>query len=164
MIGGRIEAVLSDVDGVLTPNLLVFSGDDEIAKTFHVRDGHGTMLLRRAGIVVALVTGRDDAAMRRRADTLGLAWHIARAGNDKGKIVRQLARAQRFDLARTVFIGDDTTDLAAFAQVGWPVAVADAEGPIRAAARRVTRNAGGAGAYREVVDWVLAAEARYNNR
>ena len=154
MITGEIKAVLSDVDGVLTPNRLDFGGDQPL-KTFHVRDGHGAVMLRKAGIYCALVTGRDDIAMQQRATALQLPWEIASAKRDKATIVRELLAAQNIDLAQTVFVGDDITDLGAFAIVGWPVAVADSEAPIRRAARRVTRNIGGHGAFREVVDWIL---------
>lgn len=155
MINSPIVAVFSDVDGVLTDNRLSFASDAP-AKRFHVRDGHGVMLLRQAGIYCAWISGRDDVAMRQRAAELKIDWFIASTKQDKGQLLLSLLKQKKIAAAQTIFLGDDTTDLAAFAQVGWPVAVADADPLVCRAARRVTRRAGGNGAFREVVDWVLA--------
>ncbi|RMF13540.1 MAG: HAD family hydrolase [Candidatus Dadabacteria bacterium] len=154
MITGPIECVLSDVDGVWTDNRLWFGGDAPL-KVFDVRDGHGAVMLRKRGLPVAFVTGRNDLAMRQRAEELGVDWEFANRERPKGVIVRELLARYGVDAARTVFVGDDLTDLAAFAEVGWPVAVADAEVAVRRAARRVTRARGGHGAFREVVRWIL---------
>jgi 3-deoxy-D-manno-octulosonate 8-phosphate phosphatase (KDO 8-P phosphatase) len=56
-----------------------------------------------------------------------------------------------------VYVGDDWIDLAPMARVGLPVAVANAIPEVKAAAVAVTSQAGGAGAVREVCDWILHA-------
>jgi 3-deoxy-D-manno-octulosonate 8-phosphate phosphatase (KDO 8-P phosphatase) len=155
MIPARIVGLFCDVDGVLTPNLLSFGGGAP-QKAFHVRDGHGLVLLGRAGISLGFLTGRDDPSAHARAAELGIEVRTASNGRNKGECLRDWLQELRLDPAATVFVGDDVTDLAAFRVVGWPVAVADAHPAVRRAARRVTRACGGAGALREVADWVLA--------
>lgn len=154
MIPDPIDALFCDVDGVLTAGGLSMSGDG-LRKTFHVRDGRGLVRLAEVGLLVALVTGRDDAAASARAVELGLPLHVARDAGDKARIVGDLLKAAHLSAERAVFLGDDEPDLVAMAAVGWPVAVADADVSVRRIARRVTRACGGQGAVREVADWIL---------
>ena len=166
MIPAKVSAVICDVDGVLTPNRLGFADTADIRKSFHVRDGHGLVKLQRAGVKVAWVTGRDDAATHQRASELGIEVRVVPHGTSKTEPVRELIATWGLKEAEVVFVGDDTTDLAAFEVVGWPVAVADAVPAVRQAARRVTTVGGGEGAIREVVDWILerrTAGSRPNN-
>ena len=61
-----VRVAFFDVDGVLTDGGLYFSEAGETLKRFHTLDGHGIKLLQQAGIVPAVVTGRDSAALRLR--------------------------------------------------------------------------------------------------
>jgi len=45
-----IRLLVLDVDGVLTDGRLYFGARGEALKVFHVRDGHGIVALRRAGV------------------------------------------------------------------------------------------------------------------
>jgi 3-deoxy-D-manno-octulosonate 8-phosphate phosphatase KdsC-like HAD superfamily phosphatase len=57
-------------------------------------------------------------------------------------------------------MGDDITDLPAFAEVGFSAAPADAVPEVLAAAQHVTTAGGGKGAVREVCDLIRAALSR----
>jgi len=74
-----------DVDGTLTDGRLWFNGDGEALKAFHVHDGQGLRLLEDHGIAVALITARDSAAARARADDLRLSSVFP---GGKGKLSR----------------------------------------------------------------------------
>jgi 3-deoxy-D-manno-octulosonate 8-phosphate phosphatase (KDO 8-P phosphatase) len=71
----RIRVVLLDADGVMTDGGLYVSADEERvteARRFHVHDGLGIHMLRRADLVVAVVSGKVSAPVRRRAEALGI--------------------------------------------------------------------------------------------
>jgi len=73
-----IRLVVLDVDGVLTDGSLFYSGDGEEYKRFSVRDGLAIRLLLRAGIQVAVISGRPSVAVLARCSAaLPL---LARAG------------------------------------------------------------------------------------
>jgi 3-deoxy-D-manno-octulosonate 8-phosphate phosphatase (KDO 8-P phosphatase) len=152
----RIRLLVLDVDGVLTDGRLWFGADGEALKAFHVRDGAGIKAALAAGIEVAIISGRRSAAVERRAAELGLR-HVQQGCEDKGAALRTLAATLGVPLTAVACVGDDTPDLAMLALAALPVAVADAHPAVLAAARHVTRAAGGAGAVREVCDLLLGA-------
>jgi hypothetical protein len=68
----RMALMGFDVDGVLTDGTLYFGpGGDEI-KGFSSLDGHGLKMLQRAGIEVAIISGRSSQALAQRAENLGI--------------------------------------------------------------------------------------------
>ena len=75
----KIKLLLLDVDGVLTDGGIVMDNRGEEIKRFDVRDGHGIRLLLRAGIQVALITGRKSKVVSHRARDLGIRMVYQRA-------------------------------------------------------------------------------------
>ena len=65
-----IRLLVLDVDGVLTDGRLYFSSRGEELKCFHVRDGAGIVRLLRAGIQVAVISGRNSRAVEKRMGEL----------------------------------------------------------------------------------------------
>ncbi|MCH8192676.1 MAG: hypothetical protein IIA65_01505, partial [Planctomycetes bacterium] len=53
-----IDWIISDVDGVLTDGTILLGADGSEQKRFHLQDGHGIRLWRRAGGDMALLSGR----------------------------------------------------------------------------------------------------------
>lgn len=155
-LAARIRLLVLDVDGVLTDGRLWFGPDGEALKAFHVRDGVGIKALLGAGIEVAIISGRRSAALERRAAELGVR-HVEQGCDNKAQALRALTAALGVPQDCTACVGDDTPDLPMMALVALPIAVADAHADVLAAARHVTRAAGGAGAVREVCDLLLDA-------
>ena len=154
-----IRLLVLDVDGVLTDGRLYFGPDGETLKVFHVRDGLGVKLLQRAGIAVAVVSGRSSAALASRCRELAIA-HVVQAASDKLAAVAQLARELKLDMQEIACVVDDTSDLPLVAAVGLAFAVRDAHPEVRRAARLVTRLPGGRGAVREACDWLVRHAAK----
>ena len=154
----RVRLLALDVDGVLTDGRLYLSAAGEELKVFHVRDGSGLVALQRAGISVAIVSGRDSAAVVRRAAELGIA-HVRQGVADKGAELERLLASLGVAPEATACVGDDTPDLPMLRRAGLAVAVADAHPSVLAAARWVTPSPGGRGAVRDVCDLLLSARA-----
>ena len=145
-----------DVDGTLTDGRIVLDAEGRESKFFHVRDGQGLVLLRKAGVQVAFVTARPGAVAARRAGELGVDCH-AEVG-DKLAFVRELAQRQQLSMAQVCFMGDDLADLAVMREAGLAAAPADAHGWILQHAHWRSTLGGGHGAARELCDLVLAAQ------
>jgi 3-deoxy-D-manno-octulosonate 8-phosphate phosphatase (KDO 8-P phosphatase) len=154
----RIRLLVMDVDGVLTDGRLYLSAAGEELKVFHVRDGSGLVALQRAGIATAIVSGRDSAAVVRRAGELGIA-HVRQGIADKGAELDRLLATLGIPAEATACVGDDTPDLPMLQRAGLAVAVADAHPALIEAAHWVTRAPGGRGAVRDVCDLLLSARA-----
>jgi 3-deoxy-D-manno-octulosonate 8-phosphate phosphatase (KDO 8-P phosphatase) len=154
----RIRLLVLDVDGVLTDGRLYLSDSGEEFKVFHVRDGSGIVAVRRAGIEVAIISGRDCAAVVRRAAELGIR-HVRQGVADKGAELDALLGEFGFAAEETACVGDDTPDAPLLQRAGLAIGVADAHPALLAAAHWVTQAKGGRGAVREVCDLLLSARA-----
>ena len=152
----QIKALLCDVDGVLTDGRLWYGSDGEELKAFHARDGLAIQQLMQRGIEVALVSGRDSPALRRRMAELGIV-HAVLGQPDKAAACRQIAAELGVDLQACVYVGDDSLDLPGMALCGWSFAVADAPQVVDQVARQRLETLGGHGVLREVVDALFSA-------
>jgi 3-deoxy-D-manno-octulosonate 8-phosphate phosphatase (KDO 8-P phosphatase) len=154
----RIRLLVLDVDGVLTDGRIYLSGAGEELKVFHVRDGSGLVALQRAGVAVAIISGRDSAAVVRRAAELGIG-HVRQGVSDKAAELAALRAELGVAAAETACVGDDTPDLPMLETAGLAVAVADAHPALKPLVHWVTPSPGGQGAVREVCDLLISAGA-----
>lgn len=151
----KVRLACFDVDGTLTDGRLHFDAQGGETKSFHVHDGQGLVLLRKAGIHVALITARASAAVERRAAELGIEAQCAVA--DKLAAVAALCARHGIAMDEVAFMGDDLPDLAAMRAAGLSVAPANAHAWTAREAHWRTAARGGEGAARELCDLLLAA-------
>lgn len=151
-----IRLAIFDVDGVLTDGRLYLSGQGDICKAFHIRDGFGLKLLMEAGLAVAVISGRRDASVERRLAELGIS--LAYLGvTDKLTALQDLQTQLNLTPAQIAYTGDDWIDLPVMARVGLSIAVSDADPWVLERADWCTVHQGGAGAVREVCELLLEA-------
>jgi YrbI family 3-deoxy-D-manno-octulosonate 8-phosphate phosphatase len=154
--------ILADVDGVLTDGGIVFDNQGIESKKFHVRDGLGIKLWRRAGYKFGVLTARNSHIVKVRANELGV--DIVRQGfEDKLAKALEVIHECKLSPEQVCFIGDDLPDLPVMQRVGYGAAVADAVKEVRDSADYVTRVAGGHGAVREVIEVVLKAKLQWED-
>lgn len=149
-----IRLVLLDVDGVLTSGRLSFADGDAPGVSFHIQDGLGLKLLQQAGLQVGLLSGRNSAAVERRARDLRLD-HAVLGRVDKGVALSELLEKVGVADHELAFAGDDLPDLAVLARCGLGFAPANAVAEVRAAAHVRLDRSGGEGAVRELVELLL---------
>lgn len=154
-----IRLLVLDVDGVLTDGRLYFSAEGDELKAFHSLDGQGLKLLQRAGIDIAIVTGRTSPLTARRAGDLGIK-HLKQGREDKAVAVRELQDELQLKPTETAYIGDDLPDLGAILSSGLGISVPNGHWYVREHADLCTEAAGGEGAVREVCDLILQAQNR----
>ncbi len=155
----NIRLLILDVDGVLTDGRLYFDAKGETLKVFHVRDGHGIKLAQRAGIEVALLSGRRSDAAYHRARELDIN-RFHEGLRDKVAVLEEIMAALGIEAAQVATVGDDLVDLPIMSRAGLAVAVADAVPEVLAAAHWVTSLPGGRGAVREVCDLLIKARGK----
>jgi 3-deoxy-D-manno-octulosonate 8-phosphate phosphatase (KDO 8-P phosphatase) len=153
-----IRLLVLDVDGVLTDGRLYFGPRGEALKVFDVRDGYGLTALQRAGVAVAVISGRRSSAVSARCRELKVA-HVYQGVDDKLTAFERLRARLRLARAACACVGDDLPDVPLMNAVALSFAVADAHPAARRAAAVVTRHGGGRGAVREVCDLLLAPAA-----
>lgn len=155
----RIRLIGFDVDGTLTDGRLVYAGDGQDNKAFHVQDGMGLVLLREAGIEVALVTARASSEVERRGRELRLPRvHTGERG--KLACMQRIASELGIGMDAVAFMGDDLPDLAAMRAAGLAIAPANAHPWALESAHWTTPRGGGEGAGRDACDLLLQAQGR----
>ena len=155
----RVRLVVFDVDGVFTDGRLYYGPGGEELKVFHVHDGQGVKRLLAGGIAVAVISGRESAAVNRRMRDLGIA-HVFQGDEHKLPVFERLLKKLALKPEETACVGDDLPDLPLLEKAGLAVATANAMPAVRAKAHLVTGATGGAGAVREVCELILAARER----
>ena len=150
-----IRMLVLDVDGVLTDGRLHFGPKGEALKLFHVRDGLGIQQVAKAGIEVAVISGRKSKMVDVRCRELGIS-HVFQGAKDKVAVLEKLCARLKIEPSECACVGDDLPDIPVMRKVALAFAVADAHSEARHAAHLVTRLPGGHGAVREVCDYLLA--------
>lgn len=157
----RIRLLVLDVDGVLTDGRLTFDNQGNELKSFHTRDGLGLKLLQRAGVELAIISGRASRMVTDRAASLGIE-HVFQGEDDKSSALDALLDNTGVDPSEVAYAGDDWIDLPVMARVGLAIAVADADPEVRKRAHWVTERGGGRGAVREICTGLLQARGDFD--
>jgi 3-deoxy-D-manno-octulosonate 8-phosphate phosphatase, YrbI family len=157
----RIKLLVLDVDGVLTGGQVLFGPDGEAMKIFHTHDGLGINAAHRAGVMTAVITGRESEMVRRRAAELSIT-DVCQGAQDKLAHFKRLLDKHGLTADEAAYAGDDLNDLAVMRLVGLACAVANAVPEVKASAHYVTGCAGGDGAVREIVEFILKAQGKWS--
>lgn len=156
----QLRLMIFDVDGVLTDGCLHFGSEGELIKTFNVLDGQGIRLLQHAGIATAIISARQSALVQRRASDLGIT-HVYQGVHDKRSAFEQLMTQTGIDAQHCGFIGDDVIDLPILLRAGFAASVPNAHAEVRGRVHYMTTAQGGRGAVRELCDFILKAQDKY---
>jgi len=154
----RVKIILMDVDGTLTDGTLaILPESGEEVRAYHVRDGQGIFLARAAGIKAGIITGKTSKSVALRAARLRLD-EVHQGARDKKPVLDGILARLELKPAEVAFIGDDIGDLEVMRSVGLAAAVADAHPLVRQQAHFLCRAAGGRGAVREFIEFILGAK------
>jgi 3-deoxy-D-manno-octulosonate 8-phosphate phosphatase (KDO 8-P phosphatase) len=183
----KIKLILFDVDGVLTDGkLFIFpapagyqhtqpdastehggrggfglqSSSMIEAKGFHAHDGTAISLARLGGIKTGLITKRRSETVAIRARDLKLEF-VYQGIEDKLTVFEEILHAEKLDAAQAAFVGDDVIDLPVLLNCGLAIAVANARDEVKKACQYVTPHAGGDGALRDAIEFVLKAQGKW---
>ena len=157
----RVRLLLLDCDGVLTDGRITPVEGGEELKSFHTRDGHGLVMLHRAGLRSGIISGRTSRLVGLRAADLGVSF-VRQGALNKVEAFESLLAEAGVEPAHAAYVGDDVVDIPLMRRCALAVAVADATQDTRAAAHYVTRLPGGFGAVREVCELILRAQGRWD--
>ena len=157
----KIKLIILDVDGVLTDGKIIYDSEGREIKAFNIHDGHGIRLLHDTGINVAIITGRQSKVVEIRAAELGIT-DVYQKARDKKSVYKELLNRYQLMEENVAFIGDDLIDLPILKSVGFAIAVSNAVDEVKEYAHMVTKKAGGEGAVREVIDFIIKAQGKWD--
>ena len=146
----KIKLFAMDVDGVLTDDHIFFGPDGFEMKKFNISDGFYIVLAMRAGLEIAVVSGRRSEATTTRMKDLGVK-HVLQQMLDKRKQITPLIEELGIKHSEVAFIGNEILDIGLAREVGLSIAVADSAPELLHEVDYVTEARGGQGAVREVI-------------
>lgn len=129
------------------------------AKGFHAHDGTAISLARKGGIKTGLITKRISETVALRARDLRVD-HIHQGIADKLTAFEEILRQEGLTAEQAAYMGDDIIDLPVMRRCGLAIAVPNARVEIKQAAHYVTENAGGRGAIRDAVEFILRSQGK----
>ena len=146
-----IRLLALDVDGVLTDDSIYFGPDGFELKKFNISDGFYMVLAMRAGLELAIVSGRYSAATDTRMKDLGVK-HVLQGRVDKVDMIRPLLEQLKIDFSDVAFVGNELLDIGLAQNVGLSVAVADSAKELLDVVDYVSPVNGGHGAVRDLLE------------
>ena len=157
----QIKLLLMDVDGTMTDgSVTLLSQTDGTAleiKTFDAHDGQGLTLAHTAGLRTGCITGRESAALLRRAHEMKMEFIYMKQPLKMPAYEEILQKAGVPDSA-VAYVGDDLPDIPLMSRTGLAIAVGDAVPEVKQAAHYTTKALAGHGAIREAVELVLKSK------
>ena len=155
----RIKMILMDVDGTLTDGSLTVLPDGEEVKSYNVKDGLGVLLAQLIDLKLGIITGKRSQGLVRRAERLRIT-ELHQGVIDKKPVFDDILKRYRLAPEETAYIGDDIGDLEIMAAAGLAAAPADAHPLVKKQAHYICKLAGGRGAFRELVDFIIDAQGK----
>lgn len=156
----KIKLIIFDVDGVLTDGGIYIGESGELFKSFHCRDGLAITLLHEVGLKTAIITGRESVCTSNRAKGLKISAVKQGCLNKRGAY-KELKAEFNFCDEEIAYIADDLIDLPVLLQVGFRAAVGDASPEVQSVAHYVAKNFGGRGAVREILEFILKSQGKW---
>ncbi|AZP11431.1 MULTISPECIES: KdsC family phosphatase [Undibacterium] len=158
----QVKLMIFDVDGILTDGCLHFGPEGEMMKSFNVLDGQGIKLLQQSGVITAIISARQSAIVTKRAADLGIT-HVMQGIHEKKAAFLELISILGIKAEHCGYIGDDVIDLPVLSRVGFSASVPNAHAEVKSRVHYLTQAQGGNGAAREVCDFILQAQGRYDS-
>ncbi len=152
----NIELIIFDFDGVFTDNAVYVTQDGAESVRCWRSDGLGLEKLKKIGVKLHILSSEVNPVVSMRSAKLNIG--CSQGVEDKAEAVLELCHNYLVNPQRTMFVGNDTNDIAAFQSVGIAVGVADSHEDINSHVMFKTEKKGGMGAVREICDIVLRAK------
>lgn len=156
----KIRAVVFDVDGVLSAETITLSADGEPLRTVNIKDGYAIQLACKRGLRVAIITGGNTAAVRKRYEGLGVEDVVMGAGV-KMVAYEELLRKYALSDDEVMYVGDDIPDYEVMCRVGCACCPKDACREVKSVSLYVSDRTGGNGVGRDVLEQVLKAQGKW---
>lgn len=153
----RVEAIVLDVDGVMTDGGIIPTPDGDFIRRYNAKDGYAIASAIREGLKICIISGGRGRMLENRLQMLGVTRYYLNC-MDKVTAIREFATDHNIDLENVIYMGDDIPDLECMRLVGVPVCPSDAAMEVVEASRYISEFNGGHGAVRDIIEQVMRAK------
>lgn len=152
----KIKALVFDVDGVLSANVIPMSAEGDPLRTVNIKDGYSLHMAAKQGILLGIITGGRTEAVCKRFMALGFAEENIYMGSSvKIHDYRDFRKRHGLLDEEILYVGDDIPDLEVMRECGLPCCPKDAAPEVKAVSRYISHAEGGYGCGRDIVEQVL---------
>lgn len=156
----RIKAMVFDVDGVLSTDIMSLSIEGDPVRTVNVKDGYALQLAVKNGIKVCIITGAKVSSVRKRFDGLGIS-DVYIASSIKLNDFEDFVNKYGLGFDEILYMGDDIPDYPVMQKCGLPCCPADAVVEIKGISRYISPYKGGCGCVRDVIEKVMKVHGKW---
>ncbi len=158
----KVKAFVFDVDGVLSSQVISLHPSGEPMRTANIKDGYVMQLAVKLGYKMAIITGGNTEAVRKRYLNLGLT-DVYTGVSEKLPVFEKWLEKNQLSADEILYMGDDLPDYPIMKRVGIPVCPSDAVEEIQSLCKYISHKAGGEGCVRDVMEQVLRAHGQWGN-
>ena len=149
----KIKLLVFDVDGVMTDGSITYDENGIEYKTFNAKDGHGLAKMVKNGFMTAVITGRKNGTVDRRAIDLRFT-EVYQGVKNKLPILEGIIQKYELTFDEVSYMGDDEPDISILEKVGIAACPSDAVDRVKEVCNFVSTKSGGKGAVRELCDFI----------
>lgn len=150
-----IKMVISDFDGVMTDNCIYIDDDLKISRKVNFKDIMAVSLLKKAGIQLAFISGEKNPIIDLLAERFSL-FEVHQNIRVKIDVLKSILERNKLKSEEVLYIGDDINDIECLDFCSTKITVPNSTHLVKKLAGiQITKESGGNGAFREVVDCLL---------
>ncbi|MEG1187318.1 MAG: HAD-IIIA family hydrolase [Bacteroidales bacterium] len=156
----KIKGLVFDVDGVLSADMIPLHPSGEPMRMINIKDGYALQLAVKRGFEVAIITGGNTEAVRKRFAALGIR-HLYLGSKIKKEQFAHYLNETGLQPSEVLYMGDDIPDYEVMKSVGLPTCPADAASEIKSISTYISPVDGGRGCARDVIEQVMKAQNKW---
>jgi YrbI family 3-deoxy-D-manno-octulosonate 8-phosphate phosphatase len=149
----KIKLLAFDVDGVMTDGSITYDENGIEYKTFNAKDGHGLAKMAKNGFITAIITGRNNGTVDKRATDLRVT-EVYQGVRNKLPILEGIMQKYELDFSQVAYMGDDEPDICILEKVSIAACPQDAAEKVKSSCNFISSKDGGKGAVRELCDFI----------
>ena len=157
----QVKFVILDIHGILTDNTLYYTDEGTKSECFSLVDRIGCKALMEGGIGVSFLTSKVSRAM----DVVGEIYEVPKElrWGTGAKIAKldEYEKESGLEDRDICYVGDEMIDLGVMSRVGFPVAPSDGAPEAKNVAVHITKAGGGQGVVRELAEFILKAQGKW---
>lgn len=152
-----IKAVVFDIDGVLSSNIIPLHISGEPMRTANLKDGYAIVQAVKKGLIIGIISGGRSEAVRKRFEGLGVKY-IYLGASDKKIDFEDFMQKTGVKPEEIAYMGDDIPDYEIMTRVALPACPADAAAEIKSISKYISHKNGGDGCGRDLIEQILKAQ------
>ena len=150
-----IKMIISDFDGVMTDNCIYIDENLKITRKLNFKDIMAVSLLKKAGIKLAFISGEKNPVIDLLAERFDIK-EIHQNIRTKIDVLKSVIERNNLNKEEFLYIGDDINDIDCLNFSSTKITVPNSTPNVKKVEGvQITKETGGSGAFREVVDCLL---------